>query len=216
MIFSLPCTQQCARRYAGFTLLELLVVIAIIGLLAAVVMGSLQNAREKARVSLAVQTIKEIEKMVALYIDDTGVFPRFDCQVEYICNASNDPFLVSHSVPGWNGPYGSIWDREHPWGGHFGVEVGGDDLDAPFNPGATTDGDGNGIPDYFIWLDDDRPYPNTSITDDGGRIPATSMLAIDKILDDNDLTTGRVRGGAGWQFSSQYTAIGEMAYKVEL
>jgi general secretion pathway protein G len=170
-------------------------------------MGSLQNAREKAKVSLAVQTIKEVEKMVMLYIDDVGDFPPSDCQVEVPCNASNDPFLNALGSPGWNGPYGSIYDRVHPWGGHLGVEIGGE--------GVNPDGDGNGIPDYYIWFDDDAAWPNTSTSDNSGQIPVSSMQAIDRVLDDGNLTTGRIRGNTGWQFSAQYTDQGEMAYKVE-
>ncbi|MEX2340994.1 MAG: prepilin-type N-terminal cleavage/methylation domain-containing protein [Candidatus Paceibacterota bacterium] len=48
----------------GFTLIELLVVIAIIGILAAIVMTSMEASRDKARVSAAKSEIIQIAKAV--------------------------------------------------------------------------------------------------------------------------------------------------------
>ncbi len=62
----------------GFTLIELLVVIAIIGILAAVVMASLNNARAKARNSKRIQDMQQIKTALELYYSANGSYPA--CQ----------------------------------------------------------------------------------------------------------------------------------------
>lgn len=56
----------------GFTLIELLVVIAIIGVLASVVLASLNTARKKARDARRVADIKQIQLALELYFDSQG------------------------------------------------------------------------------------------------------------------------------------------------
>jgi prepilin-type N-terminal cleavage/methylation domain-containing protein len=51
----------------AFTLIELLVVIAIIGLLASVVLASLQSARASGRDATRVSAVKELQKALELY-----------------------------------------------------------------------------------------------------------------------------------------------------
>ena len=60
---------------SAFTLIELLVVIAIIGVLASVVLASLNTAREKARDAKRLSEMKEMEKALNIYYADNGHYP---------------------------------------------------------------------------------------------------------------------------------------------
>lgn len=166
-----------ARNTQGFTLIELLVVIAIIGLLSSVVLASLNTAREKAKVANSVAQVRELRTVVSLYMNDTGVAPP-DCGLN--CTASTDPYLNNLGVPGWRGPYlsGGVWKLTHPWGGHFTIGYG--DLT------------GDAVPELYFFLDDDAP--GTDYNNNTGFIPTSALTAIDRALDDGDLSTGSVRG----------------------
>lgn len=59
----------------GFTLIELLVVIAVIGLLASVVLVSLNNARKKARDTKRIADVSQILKAEELYYAQNGSYP---------------------------------------------------------------------------------------------------------------------------------------------
>jgi prepilin-type N-terminal cleavage/methylation domain-containing protein len=62
--------QKMTKR--GFTLIELLVVIAIIGILASVVLASLNSARRKSRDARRLADIKQIQVALELYFDDNS------------------------------------------------------------------------------------------------------------------------------------------------
>jgi prepilin-type N-terminal cleavage/methylation domain-containing protein len=59
----------------GFTLIELLVVIAIIGILASIVLASLDSARKKGRDARRIADVKQIQLALELYYDANGVYP---------------------------------------------------------------------------------------------------------------------------------------------
>ena len=60
------------KRQYGFTLIELLVVIAIIGILASVVLGSLNSARAKGADASIKQSIGNMRAQAELYYDGAG------------------------------------------------------------------------------------------------------------------------------------------------
>lgn len=60
------------RDQRGFTLIELLVVIAIIGVLASIVLASLNSARRKSRDARRITDIKQLQLALELYFDGQG------------------------------------------------------------------------------------------------------------------------------------------------
>lgn len=132
----------------GFTLIELLVVIAIIGLLASTVLASLNTARNKARVSRAASDLKQLNLVLALYLDDNGVYPCFD----HLWDDSKEKI--------WSAPYIPVWPI-HPWGNQYHWEHSASGL--AFSISMNAPGQ-------------------------------TNAQDLDKLLDDNNLATGIVRG----------------------
>lgn len=59
----------------GFTLIELLVVMTIIGIMASVVVTSMQNVRVKARDTTRVTQLKGLESALNIYHTDTKSYP---------------------------------------------------------------------------------------------------------------------------------------------
>ena len=63
------------KQAKGFTLIELLVVISIIGILASVVLASLNSARQKGRDTKRISDVKQLQLALELYFDSNGTYP---------------------------------------------------------------------------------------------------------------------------------------------
>jgi type II secretion system protein G len=74
---------------SGFTLIELLVVIAIIGLLAAIVLTSLNSAKVKTRDTQRKAAFHQIQTALDVYYAKFGSYPSTSCGVTPNCGAAN-------------------------------------------------------------------------------------------------------------------------------
>ena len=83
------------RTKKGFTLIELLVVIAIIGILASIVLASLNTARIKSRDARRIADIKQIQIALELYFDANSSSLSNSllllCRPTYIASVPSDP-----------------------------------------------------------------------------------------------------------------------------
>ena len=150
----------------GFTLIELLVVIAIIGILASIVLASLNVARQRANVVATVSDLRQITTALYLY--------RSDNNEQYPCFDHN-------------------WDdtKETEWAAPY--------LEWP------THRFGSASNNKYHW-EHMRPTSAFSIS---LREPGDSnALALDKMLDDGNLTTGLVQGNG---IRLEYSGMDQLA-----
>lgn len=75
MYYMFPTALFSSRKDKGFTLIELLVVIAIIGLLASIILASLNSARVKGRDARRVADMKDIQTALELYYSNHNAYP---------------------------------------------------------------------------------------------------------------------------------------------
>ena len=78
------------KSYKGFTLIELLVVIAIIGILSAVVLASLNNARERGRLAAVQSQLRSIQVGAVICMDDGLALDTSPTDGEAICGTGSD------------------------------------------------------------------------------------------------------------------------------
>jgi general secretion pathway protein G len=111
--------RHAARNARGFTLIEIMVVVIIIGLLAAIIVPTVVNKVDEARVTKAKADIQALETALTEYRLDNSVYPSTDDGLQALSQQPNDP-----SVTHWHGPYIQQISKD-PWGRDYQYEYPG-------------------------------------------------------------------------------------------
>jgi len=148
----------------GFTLIELLVVIAIIGILAAMTLTSLVDAREKAKIAQTKATIKQIHLAIIELEGTTGKWPGGQepervsetgnnneiCADDNACTCGFGARSLNAGCAGlvqndgtfdaglWEGPYYMPEVPADPWGNEYFFDT---DYEIDVNGNGSTDSD---------------------------------------------------------------------------
>ena len=113
----------------GFTLIELLVVISIIGILATIILASLNNARNSARIVKARAEVSQIRKAIAFLENDANEWPGHKTIDDVQTGVSGNEMwdltvpeaglaVTDGSFQNWDGPYMNTIPLD-PWGNPY-------------------------------------------------------------------------------------------------
>lgn len=86
------------RVHEGFTLIELLIVVAIIGIVASIVLVSMNGARKSARDSRRLSEMNQIKKGIELYRAGNGEYPT--CAGNSVCSSTGYGGDIKTLLPG--------------------------------------------------------------------------------------------------------------------
>jgi general secretion pathway protein G len=125
-------------RQRGFTLIEIMVVVIIIGLLAAVIVPSVINKVDEARVSKAKADIQSLETALTMYRLDNSKYPTTDQGLQALMVQPTDPSIRHWRIGGYlqrvsKDPWGA--DYQYVFPGTHGKEYDLYTLGADEQPG---------------------------------------------------------------------------------
>ncbi len=100
--------MKILKNNKGFTLIELLVVVSIIGLLASVILTSVNSARDKVRYSKYIQGMEEFSKLMELEYSNTGSYYGLTTN---LAGPTNAPWLGIGGAADCDAEYGPASGR---------------------------------------------------------------------------------------------------------
>ena len=98
------------RNQSGFTLIEVMVVVVILGILAAVVVPSIMDKPDEARINKAKQDVRSIEQALDNYKLDNFDYPSTEQGLQALVSKPSG----SPEPKRWKGPYVKKLNKD-PW-----------------------------------------------------------------------------------------------------